>query len=128
MEIQKPKSHSPEIHDNTEKEIIFVPPSVLLAKLQDFEGYSKAIGSIWSDLGVAITLLAAIATTNFNDIGNFSGQSIRGAFITGLLFMLIRIGNDAYKIFTAKTRSKTDVVQSLLNKATRSLEEKNNKK
>lgn len=113
MEIQKPKSHAPEIHDNTEKDLIIVPPSVLENKLQNFKEHSTARGSISSDIALAITILAAILTSNFKDFVNIPGKSIQGAFITGFIFMLVKIIYSLIKI--RKTGRKDDIVGSLLN-------------
>lgn len=114
MEIPKPKSQSPKIHDNTEEDLILVPPSVLDNKLRDFEEYHKAHSIISGDIALAIVLLVTVLTTTFKDVYFLKGLTIRGVFLTGFIVMLIKIGHNLYKIFYADKHSRTDVVKFLL--------------
>lgn len=121
MEIPKPKSHSPKIHDNTEEDLILVPPGVLDNKLRDFEEYSHARSSIVGDVAIIVTLIAVILTSTFNDIPYLKGTTIRGAFITALFFMLIKIARNIVKIWHADGKKRKDIIISLKN------QEKNHK-
>lgn len=112
MEIKKPKSHSPKVHDNTDEHLFLVPPSVLENKLRDFEEYINARGGIGADAALALTLLISIIATDFRPFLNFSGESIRGAFITAFVFMLVKIARDAYLIKKNK-KSREDLLVGL---------------
>lgn len=112
MEIPKLKSHSPRFHDNTEPDVIIVPPSVLDNKLRDLEGRNKARSSISSDIALAVTLIIAIFTTTFRDFPFINGATIRGTFIAGLIVILIKIGWDIYKIYI-DGGDRADLVNSL---------------
>jgi len=98
MKIQKPKSHLPKIHDNTEEDLILVPPSVLDNKLRDFESYHRTQSSIVSDIALAVTLIAAFFASTFRDFTYVSGATIKGAFLVGFLVIAIKIGFGVYKI------------------------------
>ncbi len=122
MEIQKPKSHSPKIHDNTEEDLILIPPSVLDNKLRDFEYHHKAKDSISSDIALAVALIVAILSTSFRDFSFIKGSTIKGAFIVGFIAIFIKIIFSLYKIFYNNKHNRTDVIKNLL-----SSERSNNK-
>ncbi len=113
MEIPKLKSHSPKFHDNTEEDLIVVPPSVLDNKLRDFEEYHKAHGGISGYIALAVTLIVAIFTTTFKDFSFIRGATIRGAFVAGLVIVFVKIGHDIYKIFFKKRNNRIELVNSL---------------
>lgn len=113
MQIKTPKSHSPTIHDNTEEDLIMVPPSVLENKLRDMEEYYKARGGIKSDIGLAVALLVAVLTASFIDIPYISGATIRGAFITALIFIVMKVLYDLYRIFWYDKRDRCHILKSL---------------
>lgn len=114
MQIKKPRSHSPKVYDNTEEDLILTPPSVLEGKLRRFEEHIKAREGLISNIGVALALLIAVLTADFKDFEKLSGQSIQGAFITGLFGMIILISYKGYRIYRTKGRSRKDVLQDLL--------------
>ncbi|NQU77719.1 hypothetical protein HQ544_03405 [Candidatus Falkowbacteria bacterium] len=113
LELKSPKSHFPEIYDNTEKDLILVSPDVLDNKLRDFERNSQARGSIISDITLAVSLLIAVLTTIFKDFSFISGSTIKGAFVTGFLVVLVKVGYSVYKIFWDKKQTRTDIISSL---------------
>lgn len=113
MEIQKPRSHSPKIHDNTEEDLILVPPSVLDNKLRDFEEYNRPHSSVSGDVALTITLIVAILTSTFNDLPYLKGMTIRGAFITAFIFMLVKMGRNLYKIWHANGSKREDIIRVL---------------
>jgi hypothetical protein len=113
MEIKKPKSHTPTIHDNTEKDLILVPPSVLDNKLRDLEEHQRVRGTIASDIALAITLLVAVLTSTFNDQAFIKGSTIRGAFITGFIVILIKIGYGIYKIYQTDKKARINIINDL---------------
>ncbi|MGC9610684.1 MAG: hypothetical protein ABSE68_00435 [Minisyncoccia bacterium] len=118
MEIKKPRSHTPTIHDNTEEDLILVPPSVLQGKLHKFEDYVKGRGSLGSDVAVAIALLITLLTTNFKDFVGVSAGAIEGAFIAALVFMIAKIVFDFItKVHKAPIKTREDVVESLIEKS-----------
>ncbi len=123
MKIQKPRSHSPIIHDNTEEDLILVPPSVLENKLDLFEAYTRVRGSIGVNIGLALTLLVSIVTSDFKNIFGLSGPSIRGAFVTGLIVMVVIIIRDIAKLKEAPVKSRTEIVKTLLKAKTIKQEE-----
>ncbi|MEK9179885.1 MAG: hypothetical protein AAB897_00505 [Patescibacteria group bacterium] len=123
MKIPIPKSHKPKIHDNTEEHLIMTPPSVLENKLEELERYNRAIGRVWSDIGLAITFVIAVVTSQITNLGSISGESIRGAFFTGSIVMLIIVCYDLYRIWNAPVKSRRDVVYGLLKKDAKDVEE-----
>jgi|SRR3989344_4719222 len=114
MNIKKPKSHSPTFHDNTDKDIILVPPSVLENKLELLENYSRAFGTVGSDIGLAFVFLTAILTSDFKDFGLIKGATIEGAFYVGSIVMLIKTCRDLYLIVRSKIKSRKELVRNLL--------------
>ena len=124
MEIKKPKSHVPIIHDNTEENLILVPPSVLDNKLRDFEIYHKERSSLPSDITLAITLLVAIFTASFVDFPFISGSTIRGSFIAGLILILVKIGFSVFKMIQADGSARTDLIGSLVSNIKNEVKEK----
>ncbi|MFC1757013.1 hypothetical protein ACFLZC_02575 [Patescibacteria group bacterium] len=117
MKIQKPKSHVPKIHDNTEEDLILVPPSVLDNKLRDFESYHKAQSSIVSDIALAVTLVAAFFASTFRDFAYISGATIKGAFLVGFLAIAVKIGFSIYKINKDENNhTRESTVKSFLDK------------
>jgi len=114
MEIRKPKSHNPFVHDNTDEHIIMVPPSVLENKLTPFEDYIKIRGSIGSNVGLALMLFVTIITADFQDFAGISGASIRGAFVTGFIAMVVVVIYDFLRLNKITKRSRKDIVADLL--------------
>ena len=115
MEILKPKSHSPKIHDNTEEDIIFVPPSVLENKLRDFEEYNRNWNTLGSDITLAITLIVAIIAMDFRNFVGLDGPTIRGAFLIGFILMLLKIFYILYKILFRKDgKDREGLIKNLL--------------
>jgi hypothetical protein len=118
MEIKKPRSHTPRVHDNTEEDLILVPPSVLQGKLHKFEDYVKGRGSLGSDVAVAIALLITLLTANFKDFAGISAGAIEGAFIAAFVFMIVKIIYDfSTKVHNAPIKTREDVVENLLDKS-----------
>lgn len=113
MKIPKLKSHLPKIYDNTEPDLILVSPSVLDNKLREFEKINQARDSITGDIALAITLLVAVLATTFKDFSFISGPTIKGAFIAGLVVVIVKIGHSLYKIFWINKQSRVDVIDSL---------------
>ncbi len=113
MQIPKLKSHSPKFHDNTESDVIVVTPNVLDNKLRDFEEHNKIRSSISSDIALAATLVVAIFTTTFKDFSFIKGSTIKGAFIIGLLVVLVKIGHSVYKIYFSDRNNRIDLINSL---------------
>lgn len=115
MEIEKPKSHSPVVHDNTEEDLILVPPSVLENKLESFEHYSRASGTIGSDIALAITFIVPLLTSaDFKSFGPISGATIQGAFYIGAIVVLIKIVYGYLQIKNAPVKSRGGIVHDLL--------------
>ncbi len=113
MEIKKPKSHTPKIHDNTEEDLIMVPPSVLDNKFRDFEENQKMRNQLLGDIALAIALITPVLTATFNDYSHITGTTIKGVFLAGFIFILSRIIYGAYKIYHADGHARADLVKSL---------------
>lgn len=126
MNIKKPKSHSPIIHDQTERDLILVPPSVLRNKLGSLQGYLKATGAVGSDIALAFIFIIPIFTAEFKSFGKINGATIEGAFYIGSIVMLIKIMYDLYKIHYAPIKSSDEVVDGFL--SDKNLQNKENKK
>ncbi len=124
MEIKKINSQLPIVYDNTESDLILVPPSVLDNKLRDFEGHNKINSSISSDITLAVALLLPVLTATFTDYSFIRGATIRGAFLTGFIFVLLRIFYSGYKLYYADSYDRISIINFL-----RSLEksQENNK-
>ena len=114
MKITKPKSHTPTIHDNTEEDLILVPPSVLENTLDSFEAYVRIHGGVVANIGLALALFISVVTSDFKDIFGLSGQSIQGAFVAGLIIMVVIIIKDAVKLVKLPVKSRTEIVKTLL--------------
>jgi len=113
MQIPKLKLHSPKLYDNTEADLIIVPPSVLDGKLRDFEQRNQVRASLPGWVAVAVTLLVAILGTTFKDFSFISGPTIKGAFIVGLLVVLIKIGYDIYRIVKTNKQGRLEIIDAL---------------
>lgn len=114
METKKLKSHNPTFHDNTDENLILVPPHMLENRLIPFEDYTKIRGSIISNIGLAFTFLTAIITSDFRDIFGFRGSSIQGAFISGFIVMLVIICRQCYKLYKSPVKDRKSIVNGML--------------
>src|SRR3989338_225149 len=104
MKIKRPKSHIPKVHDNTEGDLILVPPCVLENKLALFEEYTKIKATLGANVGLWLTLAIAIVTPDFKDFLGFSGARIRGAFVTAFIIMTFVIIIDIFKLYRAPVK------------------------
>ncbi len=114
MEIKKLKSSAPTIHDNTESDLILVPPSILDSKLRDFEIYHSAKSTMPSDITLAITFIVAIFATSFIDFPFLKGSTVRGAFIAGFIITFVKIVYSIYRIFWANGNARPQIIKSLI--------------
>lgn len=115
MEIKSPKSNSPEIHDNTEKDLILISPSVLKNKLHQLIGIQRARAEFVVYVSLAATLLAAITTADFHDFGRVGAASIQGAFIIGLIVAFIFALRAAWTLRSDRDGNVEVTVNKLLN-------------
>ena len=113
MKIPKLKSHSPVTHDNTEKDLIIVPPSVLDNKLRDFEEHQKMRNKLLGDVALAVALIIPVLTATFSDYPYVAGATLRGVFLAGFIFVLVRIAYGGYKLYHADGHARVDLVESL---------------
>ncbi len=109
--MPKLKSQNPKPYDNTEDELIMVTPAVLENKLRDFDERAK-IRPLIENTVLAITLLIPVVTGTFNDSPYFRGTTIRGIFIAGLIFVVIKIVYQLYRI-RGGIHTKTEFIDSL---------------
>ncbi|MBI5913109.1 hypothetical protein HY839_01565 [Candidatus Azambacteria bacterium] len=114
MEIKKLKSHMPRVHDNTEEDLIIVPPCVLENKLNSFEEYTRMRGSIGTSMGLALTLLVAVITSDFKDFISLPGASIRGAFVTAFIVILVLIIHNLFRLYRAPVKNRASIVKTFL--------------
>lgn len=115
MEMPKLNSQSPNSHDNTEKDLIIVPPAVLDSKLRDFELHSNAKSSVKSDIALAVTLLLAFLTIDLQ--GNFpfvDAATLRGAFLVGFLVSTGKAGYDIVQVLRDKKGNRKELIEELL--------------
>lgn len=108
------KSQHPVVHDNTEEDIILIPPSVLDCKLRDFESFTTARASIAQDVALAVAFLAPVVSSDFRFFFGFSGETIKGIFAALAVVMIIKSLYDA-TIMLMKWRShnRAAVIRSL---------------
>ncbi|GEM_PF-4631059 len=92
---QELKSQNPVIHDNTEKDIILVPASVLDCKLRDFESFTAARASIAQDVALVVAFLAPVVTSTFSSFFGFSGEALKGVFAALAIVMIVKTLYDA---------------------------------
>ena len=119
MDMPKLNSQYPNVHDNTEKELIFVSPAVLDNKLRDFENYGMVKADIKGDIVLAVTLFIAVFTVA--EFTNplppiITGATLRGAFVTALLFMIVKILFAFHKIKVSNrgARTRKEIIDVLL--------------
>mgnify|MGYP001620090898 CR=1 FL=1 len=114
MEIPKFKSQNPKYHDNTEEDLIIIPPSVLDNRLRDFEENYKFRSTIGGDIALAVALILPVLTATFSNLFGITGATIKGVFIAGFVFMTIKISFSLYKIYHTDGHARSDLVKSLL--------------
>ena len=113
--MPKLNSQSPNTHDNTEKDLIIVPPAVLDNKLRDFELRSNAKSNIKSDVVLTVTLLLAFLTIDLE--GNFlfmDAATLRGAFFVGFLVSTGKVMYDVIRIFRDKKGNRAELIRELI--------------
>jgi len=112
MEIKKPNSHTPIVHDNTEKDLILVPPSVLDGKVRDFEEQGKMRLNIPNEIALALAFIIPIFTATFDDYVYVKGATIRGFFIAGFVFIIARLIYNGYHLSKIKKYARIDLINS----------------
>lgn len=114
INIPNPKSHNPTVYDNTEKDLILVPPSVLDGNLRDFESFIASETSILEDIVLIITLAVPILSNSFGTFMGLSGETIKGAFTFATLVVVSKLIRDIYIVyFKNKNLSRASIIKSL---------------
>lgn len=102
------------MHDNTEKDVILVPASVLDCKLRDFESLTTARASLAQDVALVVAFFAPVVSGNLGSFLGLSGETIKGVFAALAVVMIIKTLYDATIVFAKwKFHNRAAVIRAL---------------
>ena len=112
--MKKLNSNNPKFFDNTEQSHIVITPCKLENLLRDFEEGMKIKELLYGLIGIFLTVLIALVTSDFRDILGVPKAGWQGAFIVLLLVSFMGLCYFGYKIKKGNILNRNELINKLL--------------
>lgn len=107
------KSSNPNFIDNTDSILIIVAPSKLDNLLRDFEERTKYYRWFFFSVGMFLTVIVSVVTSDFRDILGIPKAGWQGAFVVSLIFSFFASIYFLVKVFRGGNLNRAELIKRL---------------